>query len=299
MDAARRTIRLPSGPVSYLEWLPEGPGSASVVVLLHGGGLDSAELSWGATGGALAAAGHRVLAPDSPGYGHSPAAPWPATHDNLVRFVGAFTTAMGLERYALGGLSMGGGMTIGHTFASPERVLGAMLIGTFGIMDQQRQGTMRHPWHLLSWAMTHTGLMGVTMRAYAKRGDALRSSLRGLIRNEANLTPALMQAIGDEAARGSGLRAFDQWQRDQIRFGRLRTNYLPRLGSFPRPALVINGELDTGVPVALARQAAARMPEGRFLEVPDAGHWTQRDVPEVVVPAMLAFLDELAGRDEG
>lgn len=290
MDATRQTARLPWGPVSYLEWSPAVPGTASVVVLLHGGGLDSAELSWGDVGAELAAAGHRVLAPDAPGYGHSPRAPWPATHDNLVDFVDAFTRAVELERYALGGLSMGGGMTLGHTFAHPERVRGAMLIGPFGIMDQQRTGILRHPWHLLSWAMTHTGLMGVTMRAYARRGEALRSSLRGLIRNEANLTPELMAAIEAEAARGSGLAAFDEWQRDQIRFGRVRTNYMPRLGDFPRPALVINGEHDPGVPVSLARAAGARMPDAKFVEVADAGHWTQRDVPEVVIPAMLDFL---------
>lgn len=293
MQPARRTTELPWGPVSFLEWHPAGPSTASVVVLLHGGGLDSAELSWGGIGDELAAAGHRVLAPDAPGYGHSPRAPWPATHDRLVDFVGAFTSALGLERYALAGLSMGGAMTIGHTFAHPERVTGAVLIGTYGIMPQQREGAWRHPWHALSWAMTHTGLMGATMRAYTKRPDALRSSLRGIIRTEARITPELVAAVIAEGERGTGLAAFDEWQRDQIRFGRLRTDYLPRLHAFPRPALVINGERDTGVPVAVARRAADRMPDARFLEVADAGHWTQRDVPEVVVPAMLAFLGEL------
>lgn len=299
MQPQRRTVELAWGPVSYLEWLPAMPSTASVTVLLHGGGLDSAELSWGATGGELAAAGHRVIAPDAPGYGRSPGAPWRATHDHLVGFVARFTEALGLERYAVAGLSMGGGMAIGHTFAHPERVRGAILIGTFGIMDHQLQGIWKHPWHVVSWAMTHTGLMGVTMRAYAKRGEALRSSLRGIIRNEANLTPELMAAVVDEAQRGSGLAAFDQWQRDQIRFGRIRTNYMARLEAFPRPALVINGERDTGVPVALARQAAERMPEARFVEVADAGHWTQRDAPEVVGPAITAFLDELADAGKG
>lgn len=169
---------------------------------------------------------------------------------------------------------MGGGLALGHTFAQPERVAGTILIGTFGIMDHQLSGAMKHPWHFVSWAMTHTGLMGVTMRAYAKRGDALKRSLRGIIRNEANITPALLAAIADEAERDTGLAAFDEWQRDQIRFGRIRTNLMPQLHAFPRPALVIHGERDTGVPVALARQAAERMPDARFTEVADAGHWT-------------------------
>lgn len=293
MRRRRAEVELPWGQVSYLEWEPAASSPVSAVVLLHGGGLDSAALSWADTGGALAGAGHRVFAPDAPGYGYSPPPPWPVTHDNLVRFVDVFARAIGLERYALAGLSMGGGMALGHTFAHPDRVRGVILIGTFGIMDNQRQDLWKHPWHFLTWSMTHTGLMSATMRYYARRSDALRSSLRGLIRNEANLTDELMEAIADAGARGEGLDAFDQWQRDQIRFRRLRTNYMPRLDRFPRPALVINGDHDPGVPVALARQAAERMPDARFVEVVDAGHWTQRDVPEVVVPAMLSFLDEL------
>ena len=38
-------------------------------MLLHGGGIDSASFTYGRLIGPLAAAGHRVLAPDWPGYG--------------------------------------------------------------------------------------------------------------------------------------------------------------------------------------------------------------------------------------
>ncbi|MCH1882670.1 alpha/beta hydrolase [Agrococcus sp. ARC_14] len=297
MDAARHTIELPSGPVSYLEWRPAAPAGASDVLLLHGGGLDSAWLSWGDLGARLAAAGHRVIAPDAPGYGKSARAPWPATHANLVAYVETFAQAMQLERYAVGGLSMGGGMTLGHVLAHPERVTGAILIGSFGIMPRQGTGWRSHPWHLLAWAMTHTGLMGVTMRAYAGRPQALARSLRGIIRDERQITPALVDAVAAEAASGSGLTAFDQWQRDQIRFGRVRDDYSDRLHAFPRPALVVHGERDSGVPVALARQAAARMPDARYVEAPDAGHWTQRDAPDLVTSAITDFLDALAARE--
>lgn len=42
--------------------------SGSPVILLHGGGLDSAALSWGEVMGPLSAH-HRIFAPDLPGYG--------------------------------------------------------------------------------------------------------------------------------------------------------------------------------------------------------------------------------------
>jgi pimeloyl-ACP methyl ester carboxylesterase len=66
METRRRTCDLGWGTVSYLEWLPDratGPD----VLLLHGGGVDCAALSWGGLAPVLAAAGHRVIAPDHPG----------------------------------------------------------------------------------------------------------------------------------------------------------------------------------------------------------------------------------------
>lgn len=60
------------GPVSCLSWLPDADPTGPDVLLLHGAGLDSAELSWGEVGPALAASGQRVFASDHPGYGQTP-----------------------------------------------------------------------------------------------------------------------------------------------------------------------------------------------------------------------------------
>ena len=66
-----------------------------------------------------------------------------------------------------------------------------------------------------------------------------------------------------------------------------------RINQFMMGLLVVHGALDAGVPAAVARRAAAAMPHAELLVVPDAAHWVQRDRPEVVVPAMRAFLDGL------
>lgn len=73
-----------------------------------------------------------------------------------------------------------------------------------------------------------------------------------------------------------------------------KTNYIDLLGSFPVPALIVHGDHDSGVPVAFAKTAAQRIPDARLLIVEDAGHWVQRDRPEVVIPAVIGFLEELA-----
>lgn len=289
MEPTRRTIQLPWGPVSLLEWRPEDE-RGSTVVLLHGAGVDGSELSWGGVGPRLAAAGHRVIAPDIPGYGDSPRPPWRGTQDRLVAFVGEFVDALGLDGYALGGLSLGGGLTIGHILDRPRGVTGAILMGSYGIMDHMVEGPLGPPAHLLTWAMLRTGLLHLTLRAYGRNRRLLESSLRPLVRNPAERTPELHDAVWRAAHRAGGFAMWEEWQHDQLLWNRSRTNYTARLDRFPVPALVVHGDRDTGVPIARARAAAERIPDATLLEIRDAGHWVQRDRPDVVVPAMLEFL---------
>jgi len=283
----RRTLDLAWGRVSYLEWSP--PEVARTVVLLHGGGVDSAELSWGELGGSLADAGARVLAPDHPGYGQSPPAPWPATQDRLVSYVGEFVDGLGLRDYALGGLSLGGGMTLGHVLARPDAVRAALLFGSYGLMDRQYEGVLAGPLNLLSWAMVRTGAMSAVMRWSGRNRRLMESSLAAIVRSPERRTPELLDAVA-AAARDVGFEPFVQWQRDQIGPLHLRTNCTARLGEIRCPVLIVHGDHDTGVPVGRAREAARLIPDARLLVVEGAGHWVQRDRPDVVTPAVLDFL---------
>ncbi len=291
MEPHRSSLDLGWGRVSVLEWTP--PRIRRDVVLLHGGGVDSAALSWGPLGSALADAGYHVLAPDHPGWGRSAPAPWPLTQGRLVAYVGELVDAWGLDDYVIGGLSLGGGMTIGHLLGHPAGVSAAMLFGAYGLMDRQVRGWAGIPTHLLTGVMLRTGMLSALTRSYARNRRLMADSLRALVRNPAERTPELLDAVMAEAARGTGLASFEKWQRDQFGWFRLRTTYLDRLVDIDVPVLLVHGARDTGVPLAYAREAARRLPRGQLLEVSDAGHWVQRDRPEVVTPAVLAFLDTL------
>lgn len=293
MAAERKVVRLPWGEVSYLEWSPLGAARAPTLLLLHGGGLDSAELSWADVGPAVAQVGYRVLAPDHPGYGESPPARWDATQQRLVTYVAELVDALGVERYAVGGVSLGGGMTIGHVLERPQRVTGAILLGSYGLMDYQVDGWYAKPVHVITWMMLRTGLLSAVMSAYGKNRTWMESSVRSLIRNPEQRTPQLLDAIMHAAARDNALAAFVQWQRDQFLWNRLKTSYTERLGSFPCPVLMIHADHDAGVPLAYAQRAAARFPDAQLLVIPDAGHWVHRDRPDLVLPAMTGFLSSL------
>src|SRR5699024_6436244 len=122
------------------------------------------------------------------------------------------------------------------------------------------------------------------------------ASLPNLIRDPARRTDALVDEILTTAHAAPAV-AFGQWQRDQVLPTRFRDDYTDRLGSVTCPALVVHGEHDPGVLVAHARRAAAALPDAELLVVPDAGHWVQRDRPDVVVPAMRKLLDRVPGGD--
>ncbi len=292
MEPVRKTVEFAWGEVSALEWLP-ADRAKSDILLLHGGGVDCAELSWGRIGPALAAAGYRVLAPDHPGYGTSPRAPWTATQERLVEYVGELVDALGLRDYVVGGLSLGGGMTIGHVLAHPSQVRGAILMGSYGLMDHQFEGPFKWPAHLLTWAMLRTGVLRRLTWSYAKDRKKMDSGLRAIVRNPEERTTELLDAVMAQAQRPDAGVAFEQWQFDQFGWRKARTNYSDRLREITAPVLIVHGERDTGVPVNCARAAARTIPDARLLVVPDAGHWVQRDRPATVVPAVLEFLAEL------
>lgn len=286
----RATVRFPWGTVSYLEWAPEQAG-APTVVLLHGGGVDSASLSWSGVGPRLAASGYRVLAPDHPGYGESPPAAWPSTQHRLVAYVGEFVDALGLGRYAIGGLSLGGGMTIGHVLEHPEKVTGAMLLGSYGLMPRLSEGPLSGARQALTWLTVRTGLLGALSRWSGRSRRTMMWVMPALIGGPAQRTPELVDEILSAARADHAFVAFGQWQHDQVRWNRLATDYRAHLASFPRPALIVHGDKDTSVPVAAAEAAAELIPDARLEVVAGAAHWVQREAPEIVVRAMLEFLD--------
>jgi pimeloyl-ACP methyl ester carboxylesterase len=95
-------------------------------------------------------------------------------------------------------------------------------------------------------------------------------------------------------ADGSGLEVFAEWQRDQVGWNRLRTDYTDRLATIDTPTLLVHGDHDTGVPLARVEAAAEKLPHGRLVVAKDAGHWVQRDRPDIVLPALRDHLERAA-----
>lgn len=290
---SRRVLALDGASVSVSEWTavsPQGPP----MLLLHGGGADSAELSWGELGPALAAAGFRVIAPDHPGFGQSPRAQWKLTQQRLVNYVGELIDALELDEYVIGGLSLGGGLTLGHLLTRPAKARAALLFGSFGIMPRLVDGFWGPLAHFSTFLMLRSGLLGALTRSYTKNPSAMERGLSEIVRSSQARTPELVERVVRESSSGTSLAAFAEWQGDQVRWNRLRTDYTDQLSSIRIPTLLVHGDRDTGVPLARARAAAELLPHAELLTVADAGHWVQRDAPETVTAAVTDFLRRIA-----
>src|SRR5688572_10645743 len=102
-------------------------GSGSPVVLLHGYPFNRS--MWREQVDALKT-DYRIITPDLRGHGDTAATNGPATMDDMARDVAALLDNLGIERMVLGGLSMGGYVTLAFYRRFPLRVRALILADT-------------------------------------------------------------------------------------------------------------------------------------------------------------------------
>lgn len=299
MSGARHEVRLPGARISYLEWTPS-TAPERTLVLLHGAGMDCAQLAWGHLGAALASAGHRVLAPDLPGFGESAAATWAATQANLVACVGEFVDEVApagvTDGVTVGGTSMGGGLSLGYALAHPERVRSLVLAASAGIADRVVDGALSLPVQVVTRLMIRSGRLDVAARWQRLDRQQLAKSLTAVLCRPGSVTDDVLDIVAREVRLGHGRDANRQWQLSEMLWTRARTVYTGDLPRVATPVLILHGSKDTGVPLAAAQRAAQALPQSTLVVADGAGHWVTRDATDVVLPAILGFLDSEAAR---
>ncbi|MCS6848913.1 MAG: alpha/beta hydrolase [Anaerolineae bacterium] len=258
----------------------------SPVILLHGGGLDSAMLSWKLAMPALAQA-HCVFAPEMPGYGESDR---PAHFDHAIesygRILHGFMEALDIARASFAGVSMGGALTLHMGLAYPERVIKLVPVASYGL---QRTA----PAHLLSYLLTRTLLLTRLIYPALRNNRAwVRASLSRIFADPTRLTDDLVDSVCEEIRKPKTGEAFAAFQRRELLPDRLRTNYLARLGEIAAPTCFVHGDKDALVPVACAREAAARLPGASLRVMHNCGHWPQRERPEEFNAIVTEFLND-------
>src|SRR5918999_733376 len=113
--------------VREIEMVYDDRGSGPPVVLLHGYPFNRS--MWSEQVAALSA-NYRVITPDLRGHGETSVTDEPATMVEMAQDVAALLDKLGLERVTLGGLSMGGYVTLAFYRRFPLRVRALILADT-------------------------------------------------------------------------------------------------------------------------------------------------------------------------
>jgi pimeloyl-ACP methyl ester carboxylesterase len=125
----------------------DSTGTGRTVVLLHGGGLDDAWLSWSPISPRVAEHA-TVIAPDLPGFGGSALGITEPTANGYARWFVAFLDAVGVRRCLVAGLSLGGAVALRAALDVPDRVSGVLGCAPYGLDP-------RVPGGQLGWLAVH------------------------------------------------------------------------------------------------------------------------------------------------
>ena len=257
--------------------------SGHPVVLLHGGGVDDATLSWKHAIGKLAES-HRVYALDWPGYGGSENGISHST-SSYVDLLDGFLEAVGLDHPAMAGISMGGAAALGYTLENPNSVERLVLVGSYGLGERIPVGPL--------WK-TFAHLPGSNAMGWATLGlstEMARMGLDAVVYDARELPVDFVEDVRKRASRpGAGL-AFEAFQRNEIRTdGTARTNYAGELQSLSTPTLFVHGAADPLFPAAWSKRAAARLPNATLAVFDACGHWVPRERPAEFNRRLRTFL---------
>jgi pimeloyl-ACP methyl ester carboxylesterase len=231
---------------------------------------------------AVLAAGHRAILAEPRGLGGStkPLQPDAYTAGALVRHLAAILDALGLERAALVGLSMGGGLALRLALAAPERVSRLVAVDPAGIGRIPLAALGRVPGGALLAGLVarlprqaHAAIASVGLRAIYGNPRRVRAA------DVAEFT-ALMDDPDYFASQLAMLRGYDWRPVDERALAGLRVPTLLVRGT--RDRLVIVPDLD-----ALER---ALPPPVRLLRVHGAGHAANLECPGEIARALEEFL---------
>src|SRR5919199_5185868 len=228
-------------------YLQAGEGNAPVL-LLHGGGYDSASLSYKHAVGSISRQ-HQVFAPDWPGYGRSDKPDVEYSTEYYVSFLGRLMNALGLEKANLVGIFMGGAISLGFSFRSPQRVEKLVLVDSHGLGGEVPGG-------VASEALVRLPLLNKLVWAALKRSRKMVEwSLQTVLYDPHAITGDLVDEIYQLAKKPGAGRAWRSWQKNEIGREGLRTNFVERLPTLAVPTLVFHGAEDKYVPVSWALRA--------------------------------------------
>ncbi len=264
-----------------IHYILAGQGDKTVV-LVHGGGLDTAELSWGQLIPALADQ-FRVIALDLPGFGESDK---PDVQYGIAFFIDVFEKfldAIHIAKASLVGISMGGAISIGTTLRHPQVVEKLVLVDSYGLQRKVRM-------QFLSYLYVRTP--GVRSMTYwmLKQRSFIKYTMKSILKRPGSITDELIDLIHQQVMIPGVAKAFSDIQDTDMTWKGVKTVYLDQLAQIQAKTLIIHGGEDRLVPLACSKEAQRLIPNAKLEILEGCGHWPQRDHPEEFNRIVREFL---------
>lgn len=275
-EATSRFVQTEKWRIHYNE-----AGSGYPVIFIHGGGP-------GATGWSnfnqnirVLQEKYRCLAVDMPGFGQSDPVE-PGTQNNPLALK-LFMDALGIEKAALVGNSMGGAATLGFAVEYNDRISHIVTMGSapVGGITVSRPG-----------GGTTEGLKVLSETYEDPSPGNFRRLLGVMVYDNSFVTDSLLEQRSTAAL--SHPEHLENRRRGQAGPGGLPASsgpsVLERLTRIQTPALVIHGRDDRAVPLETSLQIFAALINSRMLIFNKCGHWAQLEHADEFTKQVDLFL---------
>jgi pimeloyl-ACP methyl ester carboxylesterase len=277
-NTASRYLDLPGGV--RVHYRDQGSRTGRTVVLVHG--FAASLHAWEPWVQRLAP-DYRVITLDLAGHGltRTPAGYQISTEGQLA-IVDAVTRNLGVERFVLGGNSMGGAVAWNYALAHPDRLQGLVLVDAAGWpVEGKREGSPL-AFKLLANPVGRAVLKSIDLRDITERG------LKTAYVDETLVNDALISRYVD--------LAMAPGRRELILNGQSRPRQPVTKATFAKiaaPTLVMTGEADKVIPAEASRGLAGAIPGAKLITYPGVGHVPMEQVPERSAQDVKAFLASL------
>ena len=264
-------------------------GSGPLVVLLHG--FPEYWYSWRLQIPFLADLGYTVVAPDLRGYNDSDKPETGYSIANLLRDIVGLIKGLGEEKAIIVGHDWGGALAWSFAISYPQMTERLIVLNAPhpGAMRRELRTPqqLRKSWYILVLQVpilpeyilgrNHARAIGRMIYAAAVQKEAF--------------PPAVLERYCEAMSKPGALRASISYYRALFRnlfSSDGLDNVLVRM-----PTLLIWGEQDIALDLALTRNLEQWVPDLRVRYVPDSGHWVQQERPELVNQWIAEFLHHI------
>lgn len=248
-------------------------GSGPCLLLVHGHPFNRS--MWSPQAEYFSARGWRVVAPDLRGYGESTVVPGLTPLEVFAGDCLLLLDELGVDRFVLAGLSMGGQIAMEIYRQAAKRIAGLILADTFPQAEKPAGKLYRYA---VADVITESGI-----EAYAK--ELLPNMIAHYnVRAMPDVAEHVLNMMATTPPEGAAAA---------LRGRANRRDYVDTLGGVSVPTLIVVGRDDAFTPIKDAEFMHQAVTDSTLIIVEGTGHLPNLERPEVVNSAWEAFLKKL------